>query len=72
MIQKQKNNLRSGDSGSPCPKKFRTQKSASKMRASVFWDKDGTLLVDYLEKGATITATYYTSLLDKVKQTMVS
>jgi hypothetical protein len=26
------------------------------MMASVFWDKDVILLVDYLEKGATITA----------------
>ncbi|GFG35425.1 hypothetical protein Cfor_01120 [Coptotermes formosanus] len=59
-------------SGSPCPKKFRTQMSASKVIASVFWDKDGTLLVDYLEKGATITASYYTSLLDKAKQALVS
>jgi hypothetical protein len=36
--------------------------------ASVFWDKDGILLVDYLKKGATITTSYYTFLLDKVKQ----
>jgi hypothetical protein len=40
--------------------------------ASVFWDKDGILLVDYLKKGATVTASYYTSLLDKVKQALVS
>jgi len=33
--------------------------------ASVFWDKDGILLV-YFKEGATITAGYYTSLLDKV------
>jgi hypothetical protein len=43
-------------SGSPCPKKFKTQKSSSKELASVFWDKDEILLVDYLEKGATIAA----------------
>jgi len=35
--------------------------------ASVFWDKDGILLVDYFKEGATITASYYTSLLDKAK-----
>jgi hypothetical protein len=27
-------------------------------QASVFWDKDGILLVGHLEKGAAITATY--------------
>jgi hypothetical protein len=39
--------------------------------ASVFWYKDGILLVDYLEKGATITAKYYVALLDKLKQQLV-
>jgi hypothetical protein len=42
------------------------------MLASVFWVKDGILLVDYLEKGATITAEYYVALLDKMKQQLVS
>jgi hypothetical protein len=45
-------------SGSPHPKKFKTQKSSSKVLMSVFWDKDGILLVAYLEKGATITTKY--------------
>jgi histone-lysine N-methyltransferase SETMAR len=40
--------------------------------ASVFWDKDGILLVDYLEKGATITAKYYIALLDSLKQQSIS
>jgi len=39
---------------------------------SVFSHRDRILLVDYLEKGATITDSYYTPLLDKVKQAMVS
>jgi histone-lysine N-methyltransferase SETMAR len=38
----------------------------------VFWDRDGILLVDYLEKGATITARYYIALLDKLKLQLVS
>jgi hypothetical protein len=33
--------------------------------ASVLWDKDGILLVDYFEKSATITASYYTLPLQK-------
>jgi hypothetical protein len=36
--------------------------------ASGFWDKDGILLVDYIEKGANTTAKYYVALLDKLKQ----
>jgi hypothetical protein len=43
-------------SGSLQRKKFKAQKSSSMVLASVFWDKNGILLVDYLEKGATITA----------------
>ena len=38
--------------------------------ASVFWDKDRILLVNYLKEGAIITASYYSSLLDKVKKAM--
>jgi len=43
-------------SGSPCRKKFRVQKSAGKVLASIFWDQDGILLIDYLPKGQTINA----------------
>jgi len=39
---------------------------------SDFSHRVGIRLVDYLEKGATITDSYYTTLLDKVKQAMVS
>jgi hypothetical protein len=38
--------------------------------ASVFWDKDGILLVYYLKKSTAITAN--SSVLDKVKQALVS
>jgi hypothetical protein len=40
--------------------------------ASVFWDRDGILLVDYLEKGATIMRKYHVARLDKLKQRRVS
>jgi len=39
------------------------QKSAGKVLASIFWDQDGILLVDYPPKGASINAEYYSSLL---------
>ena len=54
-------------SGSPCPKKFRVQKSAGKFLASIFWDQDGIHLIDYLPKGQTINTEYYSSLLVQLK-----
>jgi len=39
------------------------QKSAGKFLASIFWDQDGILLIDYLPKGQAINAEYYSSLL---------
>ena len=54
-------------SGSPCPKKFWVQKYAGKLFASIFWDQDGILLTDYLPKGQTINAEYYSSLLVQLK-----
>jgi len=44
--------------GSPRPEIFRVQKSAS-----IFWHQDGIILIDYLPKGQTINAEYYSSLL---------
>jgi hypothetical protein len=58
--------------GSPHPRKFKTQKSSSKVLASVFWARGGILLVDYLEKGVTIMAKYFVALLDKLKKQLVS
>jgi len=43
------------------------QKSARKVLASIFWDQDGILHVDYLPKGQTINAEYYWSLLVQLK-----
>ena len=54
-------------SGSPRPQKFRVQKSAGKVLASIFWDQGGILLIDYLPKGQTINAEYYSSLLVQLK-----
>ena len=54
-------------SGSPRSKKFRVQKSAGKVLASIFWDQDGILLIDYLPKGQTINAEYYSSQLVQLK-----
>jgi len=45
----------------------RVQKSAGKVLASIFWDQDGILLINYLPKGQTISAEYYLSLLVQLK-----
>ena len=34
--------------------------------ASVFWDAEGILFIDYLEKGKTITGEYYCNLLTRI------
>jgi len=54
-------------SGSPHPKKFQVQKSAGKVLASIFWDQDGILLIDYFPKGQTINVEYCSSLLVQLK-----
>jgi hypothetical protein len=59
-------------SSSPRPKNFKTYNSSTKVLVSDFWDKDGILIVDYLEKGETNTAEYYVELLDKLKQELLS
>ena len=52
---------------SPRSKKFRVQKSARKVLASIFWDLGGILLINYLPKDQTINAEYYSSLLVQFK-----
>jgi len=54
-------------SGSPSPKKFRVRKSDEKFLPSIFWDQDGIVHIDYLPKGQTINADYYSFLLVLLK-----
>jgi len=50
-------------SSSTCPKKFRVQKPTGNVIVTIFWDQDGIIHFDYLPKGQTIKAEYYSSLL---------
>jgi len=50
-------------SGTPLPQKNPGAKIHWKSSRLYFWDQDGTLLIDYLPKGQTINAEYYSSLL---------
>lgn len=54
--------------GTPPPKKFKVTQSAGKLMATVFWDTEGILLVDYKEKGVSITGEYYASILEQLKE----
>ena len=53
--------------GSPRPKKFKTQPSAGKVMATVFWDAQGVIMLDFLAKKSTITGAYYANLLDQLR-----
>jgi len=68
MTRRQSNNQWNGGiAAHPAPKKTQVQKSAGKVLASIFLDQDGIHLIDYLPKGQTINAEYYSSLLVQVK-----
>jgi len=69
MTRRQSNNKWSGGiAAHPArSKKFRGEKSVGKVLASIFWDHDGILLTDYLPKGQTINAEFYSSLLVQLK-----
>ena len=49
------------------PKRPKTQQSAGKIMASVFWDMHGILLIDFLPKGQPINSDYYITLLDRLE-----
>ena len=50
--------------GYPRPKKFKTQPPAGKLMATVFWDAQGVIMLDFLAEKSTITGAYYANLLD--------
>ena len=53
--------------GSPRPKKFKTQPSAGKGMATVFWDAKGIIILNFLPKRSTITGVYSANLLDQLR-----
>ena len=54
----------SAGSGSPRPKKVKPQPSAGKVMATVFWEAQSVIMLDFLAKKSTITGAYYANLLD--------
>lgn len=53
---------------SPTPKKFKVASSAGKVMASVFWDAEGVIMIEYLEKGTTITGSYYADQIRRLRE----
>lgn len=46
--------------------KAKTVSSAGKVMVIVYWDSQGIIFTDYLEKGRTITWQYYADLLGRL------
>jgi hypothetical protein len=56
------------ESGCSAPKKTSSVPSAGKVMAWVFWDAEGILFIDYLEKGKTVTVECYSKLLTRLDE----
>ncbi|MCP4996923.1 MAG: hypothetical protein GY934_24570 [Gammaproteobacteria bacterium] len=54
--------------GSGPPIKARAVQSAGKRMASVFWDEEGILLIDWLPEKETINSDYYIEVLTNLKE----
>lgn len=52
---------------SPSPKKFKVVASARKVMLTVFWDYEGIVHMEFLEKGETINSARYVQTLIKLK-----
>ncbi|KAJ4427362.1 hypothetical protein ANN_24982 [Periplaneta americana] len=50
------------------PRKFKHTLSTQKVMATVFWDRKGVLLLDFMPKGTTINANRYCETLRKLQQ----
>jgi histone-lysine N-methyltransferase SETMAR len=56
--------------GSSTPNKFKVTPSAEKIMATVFWDCQGILMIDYLNKGSTVTGEYYADLMHRLRDSI--
>ena len=53
---------------SPKPKKFMQKLSAGKVMATVFWDRKGVLLTEFMPRGTTINSERYCRTLQKLRR----
>ena len=54
--------------GSHPPKIFKRVSSAGKVMASIFWDRQGIVMVDYFEEGRMKNGAYYAEELRRLRQ----
>lgn len=57
--------------GSPPPKKFKVQKSAGKIMATIFWDNKGVLLIEYMPHKTTINGPSYATTIENLRKSIV-
>ena len=67
MSQRIKLKVASGLDGVSETKEVQTQPSAGKVMATVFWDAQLVIMLDFLAKKSTITSAYYANLLDQLR-----
>lgn len=53
--------------GTVGPRKFRAERTVAKVLATIFWDSEGIIMVDFLEDQKSINATYYEAALRKLR-----
>ena len=56
--------------GSPRTKKFKVSRTTKKVMASVFWDTDGVIHINYLPRGTTMNGQYYADLLVRLRESI--
>ena len=56
--------------GTPGPVKFKAERSVKKVMATIFWDSEGVILIDFLEGQKTVTSSYYEGVLKKLKTSL--
>lgn len=54
--------------GSPQPKKFKALPSAGKVMITVFWDCDGIVHIEFLERGCTVNSEGYVNTLTNLRR----
>lgn len=56
------------EKGTPSPTKFKTTPSAGKIMLTIFWDHKGPILIEFMEKGTTITSNSYCETLKNLRK----
>ncbi len=53
------------------PTRLRQARSVGKIMMVIFWDKDGVLLTEYLQRGTTINGPYYASIIERLRSVIL-